>query len=416
MDRTTTRINPLSRRGFLKGAALGAGALSLDIRWALAQSLVTGKPPKTAADIQGKGVPKGIVKLDNNENPLGASPLAIQAVSEHLFEMNRYGVGRSPLPTLLAKMHGIPQGDMNIDFENMTMASLRKLFDQSRIMVDAGSGSLLVKIGIIAIGDGTGEVIEAVNGYGSVSRMVESFKETGAQTNAIRVPLTSDYKHDLEAMSKAITPKTTCVVITNPNNPTGTLVSHGDLVKFVDAVPPTVMVFIDEAYIHFAREPNYQDAIDLALSRDNVIVTRTFSKIYGLAGIRIGYAIASGKILKKIRMYTDMMGSTSRLTEVATTAALGDTDFVSRTKKVIADGRDYLYKEFDAMGLSYIPSHANFVLVDLKKNPGPVVGALRKRQVFVSQRWDNLPTFIRVSIGTPEELEVFVAALKEVMA
>lgn len=407
----------VSRRGFLKGALVGAGALSLSSRLALAEALVTGKRPLTMDDIQGNGVMKGIVQISANENPLGASPRAIEAVAQHMFEMNRYSFG-TRLPFMLHKLHGIALGDFNLanlDFDNP--ASFRALREKLRIMISAGSGPILQTIGLMTVGDGTGEVIEAQPGYGQVAMVTESFKMTGAKTNVIRVPLTTDYKHDLNAMLKAITPKTTCVTITNPNNPTGTLISHDDLTKFIDAVPPTVMVFIDEAYIHFAQEPNYKDGIDLALSRENVIVARTFSKIYGLAGMRIGYAIAGPKMLGKLMLYSGFGGGLSVLSDAAATAAIEDDDFVGRSKKVVADGKSYLYSEFKAMGLEYIPSHTNFMMVDLKRNSQEVVRELRKRRVMIRSgmgQW-NMPNFIRVSIGTQEELEVFISTLKDVL-
>lgn len=216
MKYANARTSPLSRRGFLREALLSTTALSLSARWALAEALVTGKPPKTAADIQGAGVPKGIVQLGGNENPLGASPLAIQAVSQHLLEMNRYDF-RPKLPFLLHKLHNISLGEMNMDFENIDFsnpATIRALMasrSQMRIIVAPGSTLLLHAIAMLAMGDGTGEVIEAVNGYDNVARTAEQFQKAGAKTNAIRVPLTSDYKHDLEAMRQAITLKTTSV-------------------------------------------------------------------------------------------------------------------------------------------------------------------------------------------------------------
>ncbi|MBM3264239.1 MAG: aminotransferase class I/II-fold pyridoxal phosphate-dependent enzyme [candidate division Zixibacteria bacterium] len=408
----------ISRRQFVAGALLGAGAISLTAQRAFAQMLATGK---TAKDIRGNGVPGGIVQISANENPLGASPRAIDAIMQHIFEINRYSFG-SDLPFKLHAHHGITLGvDMStLDFDDPR--TFRALMEKNRVYMDAGSGPIVQLIGLLGVGNGTGECIESMPGYGQIARVFEGFKMAGQNTNVIRVPTTGDFNQDLNAMKAAITPKTTIIAITNPNNPTGTIVPYADLEKFVDSVPKNIIVFIDEAYIHFVREPGYKDAIQLATARDNVVVTRTFSKIYGLAGMRIGYAIASKPILDRMMLHQGFGQGMTVLSSHAASAALEDHDFVTQTIKVTNDGKDFLYGEFKKMGLKYTPSHSNFLIVDVGQDSRKIVTELRKRGVMVRSGWgyqgagmNPLSNHIRISIGKPDELEVFMNEFKKVM-
>lgn len=415
MDFTPHLGQAFSRRRFMKSALFGAGAVTLGSRLAMAQALATGKQPLTAKDIHGWGAEPGVVRINANENPLGASPRAIEAVAEHLFEMNRY-MFSTDLPFKLHRYHGITFGNVELDFDDpRTWMEIR---EKMRIVVEAGSGPLLQAIAILGVGDGNGEAIEAVPAYGQISRTFETFKEAGYRTNVIGVPTTGDFVHDLDAMKAAITPKTTLIAITNPNNPTGTIVPYEKLEAFVDAVPKHVTVLIDEAYIHFVRDPEYRDAINLALTRENVVVTRTFSKIFGLAGMRIGYLVANKPLLDRIQLYTGFGGGLTVLSTYAATAALDDHAFVERTKRVTAEGKDFLYAEFDKMGLKYTKSHANFMIVDVGKDSRRVSTELRKRGVLIRSGWSYGPALknhIRVSVGTPQELEVFINEFKNVM-
>ena len=409
----------ISRRTFVKGALIGAGALTFSARQVLAQAMATGK---TAKDIQGYGVPAGIVQISANENPLGASPRAIEAIAQHLFVINRYSFG-SDLPFKLHALHGI---SLDVDMSTLNFddpRTFRTLMEKIRVLVDAGSGPLVQLIGVLGVGNGNGECIEAMPGYGQISRVFEAFKEAGQNTNVIRVPTTGDYMTDLKAMKAAITPKTTLICLTNPNNPTGTIIPYAELEKFVDSVPKNIIILIDEAYIHFVREPGYQDAIPLATSRENVVVTRTFSKIYGLAGMRIGYAISNKPILDKMTMHQGFGGGLTVLSSYAGSAAIDDHEFVDWTKKVTNDGKDYLYEQFKKMGLKYTPSHSNFVIVDVGRDSRKIVGDLRKKGVMVRSGWgyqsgdmNPLSNHIRISIGKPDELEVFVSELKIALA
>ena len=412
--------NGFTRRRFMKGALLGAGVAATGSAWAareIAQALATGKK---ASDVRGYGVDPGFVNIGSNENPLGASPRALAAITENLHKVNRYDFGVD-LPIRLNRMHDVPGvEDFELDFGNMR--AFMKFREMNRVMVTPGSGPILQALAVIAASEG-GECIEAVPGYGQVSRAFQSFQMAGKEVKVVRVPTTGEFVHDLDAMKAAITPKTTLITITNPNNPTGTVVPYDALAAFVDAVPPHAILLIDEAYIHFVRDPNYQDAVKLALERENVIVARTFSKIFGLAGMRIGYAIGSQRMMDMLMLTQGFFGGgLSTLGMHAALAAMDDHDFVDRTKRVVNDGKDYLAAEFDRLGLAYTPSDGNFMIVDVGRTSGRMSGELRQRGVSVragsvyrTREIDLLGNHLRVTIGKPDELEVFVNELEGIL-
>lgn len=417
MDFAKILNSGVSRRRFMKGALAGAGAVAASSHFNIAEALAAGKK---ASDIRGNGIPAGRVQISSNENPLGASPRAVEAITKHLHEINRYSFSFD-LPIKLHQAHGINMGeDFKIDFEDM--ASFMKFREVNRIMVSAGSGPILQVLGVMAIGDGTGECIEAVPGYGQISRAFQGYQMSGQNVKVIRVPTTGDFTHDLDAMKAAVTPKTTIMTITNPNNPTGTIIPYDTLKTFVESIPEHVTILIDEAYIHFVREAGYQDAISLALERNNVVVTRTFSKIYGLAGMRIGYAITNKPLLDRMMLQQGFGGGLTSLSTHAAAAALDDHEFVTRTRKVTDDGKDYLIAEFDKMGLEYTPSHGNFMIVNIGRDSRRMSTEMRKRGVSIrsgggyrTREHNLLNNHIRVSIGKPDELEVFISELKDIL-
>ncbi|MBM3265799.1 MAG: aminotransferase class I/II-fold pyridoxal phosphate-dependent enzyme [candidate division Zixibacteria bacterium] len=402
----------LSRRQFLAGALAGGAALTMTDKLALAKQIATGRTP-SAQDIRGVGVQPGIVLMALNENPIGPSNHALQAIAENMFKINRYGFGRGELIPALAAADGVelpapPQQQPGGD-------EFFRRRPPTPYLITASSSQVLELIALAYLSKGGGELVEADLGYLDLAQTGEFYnKEMGIPTNVIKVPVTKDYRHDLPAMLKAITPKTTMVVITNPNNPTGTLMSYQELSDFVAKVPKNVLVVIDEAYIHFVREPNYRTAISLATSNENVIVVRTFSKVYAMPAMRLGYGVSSQTIQQKLRFY--MTGGPNMLAEVAGVAAIKDLDHVRMSQEVVWSFRDRCYDEFKKLGLEYIPSQSNFMMVNVSKDAMAVVREMRKRGVMVSVRArEKMPTWIRVSSGTEAETEVFLHTLKEVL-
>jgi histidinol-phosphate aminotransferase len=456
----------VSRRGFLKGSILGGAALTVAPQLALAEQMITGKAP-SIKDIWGPGLEAGRIKLDNNENSLGPSPRAIQAVASNMFDLNRYSGGVSATSTDLDAAVGeelgiaMPSrgrrggGDQSSEermrafimrdpkikaaFDKAAQANPEILNDEAlqraffmeqyragNINMESNSGPFLFTTGsemaleLIALSHLSqkgGEVIEAERGYqfGISAFMVRGYSEKfGVPINIIRTPMTSDHKHDLDAMLSAVTPNTTLIVITNPNNPTSTIVPYDELERFVDAVPPHVTVLVDEAYIHFVDEPDYQSAVKLATSRENVVVTRTFSKLYGLVQMQLGYTVSGQKLKSRLSNYHT--SKINKLASAAGVAAVKDHEHVRRTLRMVKAFKERCYGEFDAMGLEYIKSHSNFLTINTNMDSATVLQGLAKRNVRISNSGlRDLKTWVRVSAGTLDETEIFLKEFKAVL-
>lgn len=396
---------------WLKGLIVIGVALVMGTHLALAQSVMV-------KDIDSAGLPPGMVRMSTNENPVGPSSKAVEAVMKYVHNSNRYGwyeldengTPKSLNPgTLLAKALAKVDG-----------VALPKNFnprrDETPYFFAAGSGRILKLLSIAYLSRGGGEVIEAEVAYGDISEEAEELNERGIPTNVIRVPMTKDYRHDLDAMLKAITPKTSLVVITNPNNPTGTLLTYHELENFVSAAPKHVVIVIDEAYIHFVDDPDYQkySAIPLALTNDNVIVVRTFSKVYGIRSILLGYSVASSRINERMSIYNT--GRASALAQIAGTAAVEDQEHFHKSRQAVLDSKKLMYEAFDEMGLEYIPSQSSFVLVNVDRDSQTVRNEMWKRRVSISTRGSrHMGGWIRISAGTRDETEVFLSTLKTVL-
>ncbi len=400
----------LSRRGFIAGSLLGGlGALTAD-PLVMAQALLSGKKPE---DIQGRGIAPGYVNLSSNENPLGPSPRAIEAVAAHMFDVNRYHWSKMPDPVetlinALERKHGLPVTETNWDnWEEVTK--------NRRLALSAGSSMILHAVGMATIRD-KAELVQAQPAYFDTADVWRRFKEEeGADIKVNNVRLTRDLRHNLNAMYERINDNTTIVVVTNPNNPTSTVVDHDALVDFVRSVPERVTVFIDEAYIDYTSDPDYRDAVYLVHEHDNVIVSRTFSKVYGLAGLRVGYAVLSPRMRRKLSLY-NLGGPPSLLGSYAAIAALDDHAHYERSRKTVEEGKAYLGKAFDRLDIPYTPSDSCFVLFQLKDESERVFNALQERKVWIGDAmWWGLKGYLRVTIGTPEENEAFVNTLEAVL-
>lgn len=402
---------PVSRRRFLSAAA-GASALALSDRMAMAQSMLGGQP-LTTADIRGWGEVPGVVDIGDNENPFGPSPMAVRAVAEGVLDVNRYDFGSArELANAIGRYHNFPEPP----------PPAHRFADSGYpVYVEGGSSFILNLVAErFGVQNGTGEIIEAAPGYGGITRFIESYRDrVGAEVTLKRVPTTADFRHDLDAMRDAVTDATTLVIITNPNNPTGTIVPKADIERFVRSMPRRVTVLIDEAYIHFVREPGYGDSVALTQRYPNVVVTRTFSKVFGLAGMRVGYAVASADRVDTMRFFGNS-GGIGSINCYAAAAALQDQAFVRRVVRTTNDVKDYFYTELDRMGLAYTPSHSSFVLVDAGRDGAELQKAMAAENILLSRLGMNgiarMKNHIRFSMGTPEEITVAVATLKRVLA
>ncbi len=215
-------------------------------------------------------------------------------------------------------------------------------------------------------------------------------------------------------MGAACDALTGMVYVCNPNNPTGTIVSADELEAFVKRIPPKCIVLVDEAYHHFVESPRYKSALELPSRHDNVVVARTFSKIYGMAGMRLGYAVASAANAELMQSHASW-DNTSQSALAMGLAGLSDAEVVPRQRKLLNDTRRWLSDELSRDGRRYIPSEANFVMIDVEGDVAPVTRALRDRGIQAGRKFPSMGNWLRISIGKPEEMEAFVAALREIV-
>jgi len=215
-------------------------------------------------------------------------------------------------------------------------------------------------------------------------------------------------------MAEACDTTTGLVYVCNPNNPTGTIVTGEELAAFLARVPPSVPVLLDEAYHHFVENPAYRSGFDLLAAHPNLIVVRTFSKIYGLAGMRLGYAVARKDLIEAIGRYASF-SNTNAAVLAAGLASLAETDLVPRMKRRMNDTRRWLTGQLATDGRRFIPSETNFVMIATGGDVAPLIEAFKARGILVGRRFPSMPTWLRVSVGTPEEMKAFVTALRELV-
>jgi histidinol-phosphate aminotransferase len=329
------------------------------------------------------------IKLASNENPLGASPLAIAAAQKALAASNRYPDGSGfYLREALAKKHGIPV---------------------ESIILGGGSTELIDLSARIALVPGDC----GVTSYGSFPLYYIAIRATGA--SFLDVPM-RDYQFDLEAIARDLPEETKLIFLANPNNPTGTMFSADNLDTFLARVPEHILVVLDEAYYDYVDDPNYSRSIDVVRGGRNLIVLRTFSKVYGLAGLRIGYGIGPAALLAEMNKIRGPF-NTSGVAQAAALAALDDTDHVRRSVESNRAGLAQLASGLHSLKIKFVPSVANFLLVIFGTDTEPLVEELLKHGVIVRpMRWMGFPTALRVTVGTHEENEKFLRALAEVRA
>jgi histidinol-phosphate aminotransferase len=224
-----------------------------------------------------------------------------------------------------------------------------------------------------------------------------------------RVPLTATYAHDLEKMGDGA-----LVYVCNPNNPTATITPKAALRAFLAAVPESTIVIVDEAYHHYATSNDYESVIPLVASHPNLLVARTFSKVYALAGLRLGYAVAQKALIETLGRQQQFNVS-NIMALAAARASVADAAHVNATRKKNSDTRAWVTKELDGMGLRYLPSEANFMMIDIGTDIGPLRQAMRERTIAVGRRFPAMPNHLRITIGTPEEMKRFMTALRDVM-
>jgi histidinol-phosphate aminotransferase len=326
-----------------------------------------------------------LVQLSINENPLGASRLAIERVAGQMFGMNRYPF-HNALEAALSKHHDVPE---------------------ETIFIGTGSSEILKLLVLAAFYEQTsGNTVTGFPSYPSIPWDTERLNR-----QVKRVPLTADWRLDLPAMRDAIDSDTRLISICNPNNPTGQMLDPDELASFVRSVPEEVLVCVDGAYIHFSE--SYTSAIPLTKEVSNLLISRTFSKAYGLGGVRVGYGIANPELLDRMRRFGIDMLNKNTLSIAAALGALEDQQHVRRTVQMVNAGKDYLYKELTAMGYEPIRTQTISVPVRVGDNVQTILQRLSERKVQVSPAFD-MNGYLRISVGLPRENEAFISAFKSV--
>lgn len=348
------------------------------------QSLNPYVPGKPIEELQRELGLTRVVKLASNENPLGPSPKALAALAGGHDSLHRYPDGGAyRLRQALAD-----RWKVTID----------------HIILGNGSDEILGLLARTFLAPGDDAVMA------DLTFVIYKMEVTAAHGRAILVPLVN-WTHDLDAMAKAITPKTKLVFLCNPNNPTGTMVSADAVARFMACVPGDAIVVFDEAYLEYVRDPHFPDSLSYVLHGRNAIVLRTFSKIYGLAGLRIGYGITTPEITNCLNRVRPPFNANT-LAQRAALAALGDDEHVARSRAVNAAGMQQIENGLRALGFAVIPSQANFVYFDVKRDGRRVFDSLLRLGVIVRHIEG---TMLRVTIGQPDENEAFLDALKKVL-
>jgi len=329
-----------------------------------------------------------VIKMASNENPLGAAPLAKQAIMKYLDDIHLYP--DSSCYDLKAKL----------------------------------ASKLNIGPDCIAVGNGSDEILKMlaeafINPDDEVILPYPTFSEyefvgTVMGAKCIKVPLRNN-THDLKAMLEHVNPRTKVIVICNPNNPTGTIVSGQALREFAKELPQDVLLVVDEAYSEYVDHPDYESAQGILGYRPQTMVLRTFSKLYGLAALRLGYGISSPEIIQTLEKVREPFNVNS-LAQYAGMAALDDVEHMASSLELNRSGKAYLYQALAEMGLNYTPTEANFIFIDLGRDAGMVFrNMLNKGVIIRSCESFGCPTCIRVTIGTMEQNQRFIQALQAVL-
>ncbi len=370
----------ISRRGFTQLLGAGAAVAALRPAGVMAAAARSFTPTVIAPAA-------GPVRLSSNENPYGPSPMALRAMTDAFGLAWRYPDDHADaLIESLAKLHGVAP---------------------ERIFLGNGSGEILKVCAAALTGPGRRLVVadptfEAIARHAGMQRAEVS-----------KIPLTADYRHDLPKMLAAAN-DAGLIYICNPNNPTASLTPKNELRTFIAQVPPQTVVLVDEAYHHYVEASDYESVIPLVEAHPNLLVARTFSKIYGMAGLRCGYCIARPEILERLRPQ-QTWDSANIMALVAARASLQDQAHVAEGRRLNSVVKQQVCAELTRLKFNYIPSAANFMMIDLRRDVRPVLSALRERKVEVGRFFPTLPNHMRVTIGTKEEMGMFLTAFRQVL-
>jgi len=369
----------ISRRKFAHLLGVGAAAAIVRPRFSIATERPSVKTAPTGSVV---------VRLSANENPYGPSPAAHQAMNGSFDLCCRYpDEANDVLIEKIAKINGV---------------------NHEQIVLGDGSSEILKLCAETFTGPTQGKLIAADPTFEAI---LEYSKANGAEV--VKVPLTSSFAHDLSKMGAAA--KGGLIYICNPNNPTASITPRNDLRDFISKTPGETMILVDEAYFHYADSPDYESVIPVIKDHPNLIVARTFSKIYGMAGLRCGYGVAQPETIKRMHPF-QMWDSVNVMALAAASASLDDADQVNNGRKLNSEAKSFVIGELDRMGYKLIPSQANFIMFDCKRPVVPIIKSMKERNVQVGRLFPALPNHMRLTIGRKSEMESFLSAFKQVMA
>lgn len=370
-----------TRRKWLTNAGLSLAGITLAPKISSANTIAhsTSNSPKKIADK---------IILTSNENPYGPSPLARKAMKEVIDAANRYPwANTTALREKIAGKHNLLK---------------------EHVLIGAGSSEILGLIGTLV----ANQKLHLITAENTFSIWRNAAVNMGASLT--KVNLTADKKHDLPAMEKAIQSNTKLIYICNPNNPTGTVVNSNELTLFIERCSKNQIIVIDEAYLEYTNEPSMTP---LVAHNKNVIVVKTFSKLYGLAGARIGYALAHPdtiKILQDMQPWANAGASTTAI--AAASASFDDTSFMHDVQQKNYEVKQFMYEQFELLNIPYIVSYANFIYFQLPNYTGDLVKAMEAKNILCNGKREEKSNWYRITIGTMQEMKVYIDALKSILS
>src|SRR5256714_6085525 len=393
----------MSRRRFAQllgvGAAVVATRPSLQLTAATSASAISSRAPAT------------IVRLSSNENPYGPSPMALKAMTEAFDLAWRYPDEHAEtLIDSLAKLNGVNSdqillGDGSGEILKVCASAFTGPMTNDRKPVELArptrgpAQTFVPGRGRMIVADPT---FEAILNHARINR-----------AEVLKVPLTKTFAHDLAKMSAAA--REGLIYICNPNNPTASITPKNELRDFIKNTPRSTMILVDEAYHHYADSPDYESVIPMVKDHPNLMVARTFSKIYGMAGLRCGYCVAQPETIKRMHGF-QMFDSVNVMALAAASASLDDEAQVTNGRKMNIETRTWTLSELDKLGHKSIPSQANFIMFDCKKPVVPIIQRVKDKNVAVGRLFPAYPNHMRLTIGKQSEMETFLTAFKQVMA
>jgi histidinol-phosphate aminotransferase len=365
----------ISRRKFAH--LLGVGAAAAIIKPAISLEAEPTSPSATTA----------VVRLSANENPYGISPKGLKGMMNAFELANRYPDEQNDvLVEKLAKLNGV---------------------GREQILLGDGSGEILQLAAETFTGSNQGKLVAADPTFEAILNHAAA-----NAAEVVKVPLTGDFAHDLTKMAAGA--RGGLIYICNPNNPTASVTPKNELRDFIGRTPRQTMILVDEAYFHYADSADYETMIPLVADHPNLLVTRTFSKVYGMAGLRCGYCVAQKEVIGQLRSH-QAWDSVNIMALAAAATSLDDADQVTTGRRLNHETRAFVIHELEKMGYKSIPSQANFIMTDVKRPIQPLIQALKQRNVYVGRLFPALPNHMRITIGKKTEMEAFLSAFQQVM-